>query len=111
MENAPERPLHELGLGQPNAREDSLQKRGRIFPKGRDGPVRASARIGMKDAIIPTPRAGRIFRIMANHIEKGSRVANAHRLGVLRHEQHMAALIYANLADKLAEALRVSQIQ
>jgi hypothetical protein len=60
---------------------------------GRSAPPFSSAvLIRVEDSIIPPPPAHRIFRVVTNHIEQGSRGADAHWFVILRHQPIMTIM-------------------
>src|ERR1700687_3889730 len=65
----------------------------------------------MEDSLVPPPRSLRVFRIIANHVQQRPRRADAYRLGILRHQQHMAALLLPDLAHKVAKRFSTRYIQ
>ena len=102
--------MHGGVFHQANGGENSPQKRRRTVPVGRNRTIDVSDVIGMKDSIIPAAGAGGILRVFADHVEQGLGGAHAQGFGVLRHEQHVAALLLADLVDELRETLRPSQV-
>ena len=84
---------------------------GGAFHSAEIGLVRPAIRVRMENALIPPPRSYRILRIIADHIQQRSRRPHAHRFGILRHQQHVAALLQPDFTHKLAKSFGRSQIQ
>src|ERR1022692_3110981 len=64
----------------------------------------------MEHAVIPAPRLGPEFGIFANHVEQRLDGAQGQRFRVLRHKEHMAALLASNFIGELTETLGARQI-
>ena len=67
--------------------------------------------VGMENALIPALRSDRIIRIVANHIQQSPRRPYTHRFGVLRHQQHVTALLDSDFTHELAKSFCSRQIQ
>ena len=66
--------------------------------------------VGMVDALVPGARALRELGVVADGVDGGLQDAVLPRLGVLRHEEHVALLLAADLVDELSEASGVGQV-
>jgi hypothetical protein len=64
----------------------------------------------MIDALVPVARALRKLGIVAHRVDGRLQNAVLPRLGVLRHEEHVALLLAANLVHELGKAGRVGQV-
>src|SRR5712671_5518171 len=73
--------------------------------------VGAAGRMGMEYPVVPTTRADGKFRVVPHHVKQRSDRADKDRLGVLRHHQHLTALLLPDFPYKLVEVFRARQIQ
>src|SRR5215472_411426 len=65
----------------------------------------------MENSIVPTAAARGIFRIFANHVQHRLHDAEAQGFVILRHDNHVTALLGADLVDKLTKSFGAREIE
>ena len=101
---------HGVHVQHTHSGKKNLDERRRRIPQRREL-LQLSVLVGMKHALVPAPRSGRVAWIIPDDVHEGLQRPKGDRLGVLRHEQNVTVPPVSHLVNEFRKRLGIRQVQ